>query len=69
LQPLYLAGCGDSPFCRSVTGERLLESVIDQGWSRCWGRLRPSPAIYIHTYILESVTDWGHWIVKCGNYL
>jgi hypothetical protein len=24
-------------------------STIDQGWSRCWGRLRPSPAIYIHT--------------------
>jgi hypothetical protein len=27
------------------------ECIIDQGWSRCWGRLRPSPAIYIHTYI------------------
>jgi hypothetical protein len=26
-------------------------SKIDQGWSRCWGRLRPSPTIYIHTYI------------------
>jgi hypothetical protein len=26
-------------------------STIHQGWSRCWGRLRPSPAIYIHTYI------------------
>jgi hypothetical protein len=25
------------------------KSTIDQGWSRCWGRLRPSPAIYIHT--------------------
>jgi hypothetical protein len=24
-------------------------STIDQGWSRCWGRLRPSPAIYIHS--------------------
>jgi hypothetical protein len=27
-------------------------STIDQGWSRCWGRLRPSPTIYIHTYLI-----------------
>jgi hypothetical protein len=25
------------------------KSIIDQGWSRCWGRLRPSPTIYIHS--------------------
>jgi hypothetical protein len=27
-------------------------STIDQGWSRCWGCLRPSPAIYIYSLVL-----------------
>jgi hypothetical protein len=38
-RPIYLQSMGFCP------------STIDQGWSRCWGRLRPSPAIYIHTYM------------------
>jgi hypothetical protein len=28
-------------------------STINQGWSRCWGRLRPSPTIYIHIPIIS----------------
>jgi hypothetical protein len=27
-------------------------STIDQRWSRCWGRLRPSPTICIHTSMI-----------------
>jgi hypothetical protein len=35
----------------------LVRSTIDQRWSRCWGRWRPSPTIYIHTYSLVRITE------------
>jgi hypothetical protein len=48
-------------------------STIDQGWSRCWGRLRPSPAIYIYTYppqqfkIIHTV-HYGNRIRGCDPF-
>jgi hypothetical protein len=42
-------------------------STIDQGWSRCWGRFRPSPAIYIHTYIVWDDRSKITWFLSYYN--
>jgi hypothetical protein len=53
---LYTAGrapwTGDQPVARPLPTHRISAhtDTIDQRWSRCWGRWRPSPTIYIHTY-------------------
>jgi hypothetical protein len=44
---------------RDVSKLNLL-STIDQGWSRCWGRLRPSPTIYIQTKFVGYYVKVSH---------
>jgi hypothetical protein len=51
-------------FCVGFYTKSFWVSTIDQGWSRCWGRLRPSPAIYI--YIQQFLGEFNFSIYPCS---